>query len=255
IPGMFSPVRDGEKIYIDGGLLGNLPTDIVRKMGADIVIAVHLEVAPSDPKEIHSLFTVLGRSIDVVIRDNELRGMAGADLIVNVDLHDINSLEYEKSSQIMIRGWQAAEEKSRVLAPYAVDDGLWQDYLQQRQSRERHAVPMPKFVRVEGTDRNTAAHLETFLKPLVGKPIDNPQMDALLTRLTGIGKFDSADYRLARINGEEGLLVTVQEKNYAPPLLQLGFSVDGSENEDVTFTLLTRLTFMDVAGYRSEWRN
>ena len=44
------------------------------------------------------------------------------------------------------------------------------------------------------------------------------------------------------------------EKNYAPPTLQFAFGVDGSENDDVTYTLLTRLTFMDVAGYRSEWR-
>jgi NTE family protein len=34
----------------------------------------------------------------------------------------------------------------------------------------------------------------------------------------------------------------------------LGFEVDGSESSDVDFTLATRLTFLDVAGYRSEWR-
>jgi len=51
-------------------------------MGADVVIAVHLETAPAKPEEIQSLFSVLGRSIDVVIRENELRGLSGADLIV-----------------------------------------------------------------------------------------------------------------------------------------------------------------------------
>src|SRR6201993_2820317 len=40
MPGVFSPVRDGDKIYVDGGLVGNLPTEVVKKMGADIVIAV-----------------------------------------------------------------------------------------------------------------------------------------------------------------------------------------------------------------------
>src|SRR5215475_10678345 len=46
IPGLFSPVRDGDMVYVDGGLVGNLPTDVVRNMGADVVIAIHLETAP-----------------------------------------------------------------------------------------------------------------------------------------------------------------------------------------------------------------
>src|SRR6266581_3205859 len=56
IPALFSPVREDDHVYVDGGLLGNLPTDVVRKMGAEIVIAVHLEVAPTDPKKIQSVF-------------------------------------------------------------------------------------------------------------------------------------------------------------------------------------------------------
>ena len=52
IPAVFSPVQDGEDLYVDGGLLGNLPTNVVRKMGADVVIAIHLDTAPLDPKKI-----------------------------------------------------------------------------------------------------------------------------------------------------------------------------------------------------------
>src|SRR5215472_10011696 len=79
IPGVFKPVRNGDQVLVDGGLVGNLPTDVVRKMGADIVIAVHLEIAPVRADEIQSLFSVLGRSVDVIIRENELRGLSGAD--------------------------------------------------------------------------------------------------------------------------------------------------------------------------------
>ncbi|MFY9559284.1 MAG: patatin-like phospholipase family protein [Terriglobales bacterium] len=254
IPGVFSPVREGEKVYVDGGLLGNLPTEVVRKMGAQIVIAVHLEEESADPKKIQSVFDVLGRSIDVVIRDNEIRSMAGADLIVNVNLRAYSSLDYDKAEAMMEMGGQAAEEKKLVLEPYAMDEASWSQYLQARKARERHAVPVPQFVKVEGTNPEAALHLEKFLQPLAGKPIDNSQLNQYLTRLTGIGKFDSADYRLASLDGQDGLVITVHEKNYAPPILQLAFGVDGSESDDVTYTLLTRLTLMDVAGYRSEWR-
>jgi NTE family protein len=254
IPALFSPVREDDHVYVDGGLLGNLPTDVVRKMGAQIVIAVHLEVAPVDPKKIQSVFDVLGRSIDVVIRDNEIRGMAGADLIVNANLRAYSSVDYAKAEAIMGIGGQAAEEKKLVLEPYALDEASWQQYLQERKARERHAVPVPQFVKVEGTNPQAARHLEKFLHPLAGQPVDNTRLNNLLTRLTGTGKFDSADYALANRDGQDGLIITLHEKNYAPPILQFAFGVDGSENDDVTYTLLTRLTFMDVAGYRSEWR-
>ena len=254
IPGVFSPVRDGEKIYVDGGLVGNLPTHVVRKMGADIVIAVHLDVAPANPKDIQSLFSVLGRSVDVVVHENELRGLAAADLIVNVNLHDYNSLDYNKSKTIIGLGTKAADEKQRILTPYSLDDAAWRDYLRAKKDRERHTIPTPQFVKVDGTNPQTARQLENFLQAVVGKPIDEDKLEKLLTRLTGIGKFDAADYRLATKDGQSGLLITVHEKPYAPPFLNLGFSIDGSESDDVTFTQLARLTFMHVAGYRSEWR-
>jgi NTE family protein len=254
IPGVFRPVREGDRVLVDGGLVGNLPTDVVRKMGADIVIAVHLEVASAKADEIQSFFSVLGRSIDVVIRENELRGLSGADLVVKVDLHDFTSMDYAKSKVIIAKGLAATEEKHSVLQPFALNDSDWQSYLAAREARKRSTVLTPQFVRVEGTHADAARHLEEFLRPLVGKPIDVKTLDQMLTRLTGIGKFDSAGYTQIQENDRTGLLVTVHEKTYAPPTLQVASEVDGTEPLDVTFTLATRLTLMDVAGYRSEWR-
>jgi NTE family protein len=254
IPGLFSPVREGNNVYVDGGLLRNLPTDVVRQMGADIVIAVHLETAPVNAQELRSLFKVLDRSIDVVVRDNEIRGLAGADLVINVDLKNFDSLDYAKADAIIKQGLSAAEEKSRVLAPYSLDDAEWQSCLRERDARKRTAVPTPQFVKVEGTTPQSEKQLERFLKPLVGKPLDTKKVANLLTRLTGFGKYESAGYRLTEENGQTGLVITVHEKTYAPPSLQFGFEMDGSESENVNFTLGSRVTFMDVAGYRSEWR-
>jgi len=254
IPGLFSPVRDGEKVYVDGGLVGNLPTQVVRDMGADVVIAVHLETAPAKPEDIQSLFSVLGRSIEVVIRENELRGLSAADLIVNVNLRDFTSIDYPKAEAIINKGVAAAQAKQQILNPYSLNDVTWAEYVSARESRKQTVVPVPQFVRVEGTDPRTAKHMEEFLSSLAGKPIDGKQMDKLLTRLTGFGKFDWAGYQIASRDGQSGLVITVHEKNYAPPYLQLGFEVDGSESGDVNFTQAARLTVQDRLGYRSEWR-
>ena len=64
LPGVFAPVRDGDSLYVDGALVDNLPTDLVREMKADVVIAIHLQVLlPLRMKsEIFSVFSA-GQSL------------------------------------------------------------------------------------------------------------------------------------------------------------------------------------------------
>ena len=254
IPGLFSPVRDGDKVYVDGGLVGNLPTDVVRKMGADVVIAVHLETAPAKPEDIQSLFSVLGRSVDVVIQENEVRGLAGADLVVNVNLRDFTSLDYPKATTIIDKGESGAEQKARILAPYSLNDAGWQSYLHAREARKLSLAPAPQFVRVEGASPEAKKQLERLFRNVVKRGFDAKSLENTLNRLTGTGRYDSAGYRMVEEKGANGLIITLHEKNYAPPSLQFGFEMDGAESDNVNFTLASRLTFMDLAGYRSEWR-
>jgi len=42
VPGIFPPVKTGKKYLIDGGVVNPTPVDIVKKMGADIIIGVDL---------------------------------------------------------------------------------------------------------------------------------------------------------------------------------------------------------------------
>ena len=54
IPGVFGPAREGDKVLVDGGQLDNLPTDVVRNMGADVVIAIHLQISKASARDIPS---------------------------------------------------------------------------------------------------------------------------------------------------------------------------------------------------------
>jgi NTE family protein len=192
--------------------------------------------------------------VDVVNRENEIRGLSGADLIVNVDLGDFTALDYFKAKAIIDKGESATGQKMRILMPYALNDTDWQSYLEARGARKRSLVPIPQFVRVEGASPEGQKQLERFLKSLVDKPIDPPSLEKVLNRLVGFGRYDSTGYQMGEENGLTGLVVTLHQRNYAPPTLQFGFEMDGSESDNVNFTLASRLTFMDIAGFRSEWR-
>jgi len=254
IPGAFAPVRRGNEIFVDGGLVDNLPTDEVRKMGADVVIAVHLQISPVTAKEIQSALNVLGRSVELVIAETEVRGMGDADLIVTADVKKYNSTDYDKSDELIQVGYEAAEQKAAILKPYALDDKAWDEYMSEKQSRMRTTIGVPQFVKLEGVTGEAAVNIEKLLAPLLGKPLNQNALQQLLTRLTGVGRYDSITYGMVRENDRDGLLVRVHEKSYAPPSVRPTLVVDGTQTDDATFTLGGRFTFLDVAGYRSEWR-
>jgi NTE family protein len=255
IPGAFKPVIDKDQVLVDGGLVNNLPTDVVKDMGADIVIAVHLDTNQVEAKDIKSLFSVLQQSVRVVVAESELRGLARADAVISVALGGYNSTDYKKHDAIMQKGYETAEEKSRLLKKFALSDAEWQDYARDREARVKTLAPVPQFIKVEGADTaQQTENIERYLAPLQGKPLDTGQLDRALTRLTGVGRYDTVGYRIMERDGQQGLLIQVSEKNYAPPTLQPGFEVDGSASEEVGFTMASRLTYLDVAGFRSEWR-
>jgi NTE family protein len=255
IPGAFTPVYDKDKVLVDGGLLNNLPSDVAKEMGADIVIAVHLDTAQVEAQNIQSLFSVLQQSVRVVVAESEVRGMARADAVVSVGLAGYASTDYEKNGAIMQKGYEAAQSRAMLLEKFALSNADWQDYISAREARKKTLAPVPQFIQVQGT--TTPAHKEDiarYLSAFAGKPLDAARLEHALTRLTGVGRYDTLGYRITEQDGKQGLLILVSEKNFAPPTIQPAFEVDGSEPGDVSFTMAARLTFMDVAGFRSEWR-
>ena len=85
IPGVFAPIeRDGQQL-VDGGLLNNLPVDIVREMGADIVLAVDINAPNGGPSfwqllgqkrfissTVGGSIAVLGDSLNLLIHQNSV---------------------------------------------------------------------------------------------------------------------------------------------------------------------------------------
>jgi NTE family protein len=254
IPGAFSPVREGNAVYVDGGLLDNLPTDVVKQMGAEIVIAVHLESSPVEAKNVRSVFSVLNHSVNTMVTANELHSLELADSIISVPLGEFTTVDYAKSGPIMQRGYEAAKTKAPLLQAFALSDADWDAYQKARKARQRTELPAPQFIKVEGASGKGEAYAARYFRSLLNKPLDTQKLDDMLTRMTGVGRYDSASYWLTEQDGKPGLLVHVVEKYDAPPTFQPAFEVDGSQAGNVDFTTGTRFTFTDIAGFRSEWR-
>ena len=253
LPGLFTPVRSGDHIYADGGLLNNIPIDVAREMGANIVLGIHLETAPINPETPLSSFSVLGESISVMIAANELRSMEQADLLVTVPLQKYTALDYNKSDEIIQAGYNAAAAKASVLSTFSVDEATWNQYLQARNARRRSA-PVPEFVQIAGTKPELAADMEKTLSDIVGKPIDPENLDQNIMTLDGMGRFMNLNYSMVERDGQRGLKIETVQKPYAPPVVRPLILIDGSDYNNVLFSLGARITFLDFGSFRSELR-
>jgi NTE family protein len=254
LPGVFTPVRANGTVYVDGGLLDNLPVDVAQQLGADLTIAVHLEVKPLGANEPLSSVGVLGRSISVVIAANELASMQKADILISVPLGKFSSTDYEKYEEIIKLGYEAAASKASVLSRFSVDEATWQAYLAQRSARKKTAAS-PQFVEVAGTKPMLVKEIQNKLADTLDKPIDSPELDKKLTYLMGDGRFASIGYEMTGKDGRAGLLIHAREKEYSPPTVLPLFVIDGSEVERVQFMVGARITFLDLGKFGTEWRN
>jgi len=254
LPGIFTPVRTKDAIYADGGLLNNIPVDVAREMGADLTLAIHLSEAGMSPNANLSSFAVLGQSLSVMISANELHNMESADILVSVPLQKYSALDFDKADQIIKIGYDAAAAKAKVLLTLAVDDATWKQYLADRASRRR-TNPVPTFVAVEGVHGQLSQRVEKQMADMVGKPVDFDELDQDIMHLKGIGRFSNLNYQFVERNGQQGLLVKTEENGIGPPIVRPLILIDGASLKNVTFNLGARVTWVDIGGYRSEWRN
>jgi NTE family protein len=255
LPGIFTPVRSGEHIYADGALLDNLPVDVAQDMGADLTIAVHLQVKPLDPKDPLSTFTVLGRSLSVVIAANELRSMEQADVLISVPLGDFSSFDYARADEMIKVGYAAAQSKASVLSAFSLNDDDWREYVAHRDSRKRTKLPAPQFIEVPGATPEIAALIRNNLAGVIGQPLDAQTLDTQLNILTGLGRFSSLGYQIVDKDGKPGISINAVEKSYAPPVVRPLISLDGSDYDNPRFNVGARITFFDSGAFGRELRN
>ncbi|SHH28437.1 NTE family protein [Caloranaerobacter azorensis DSM 13643] len=110
IPGIFEPVKHGDMILVDGGVIDRVPATVVRDMGADIVIAVDVGFS-GEPGRINHVFDVILQSIDVMSRQISTNKIISADIVIEPDVSHIKSSRFDKVEECVIKGYEAAMEK------------------------------------------------------------------------------------------------------------------------------------------------
>lgn len=255
LPAVFAPVRKDGMLLIDGGALNNLPVEVVRRMGADIVIAVALDLPQPNADELATLFGVARRSLSVMIIENERRNLGLADLVIMPDLNGVSGTDYLRWPALVERGYQAAQQKERMLSQLQLSEEQYGRYLKARAARRRSGEVRPQLIQVTG---NLAPRRrDALIDAIAGDPnqaIDRALLEEELTKITGMGRFDAASYTLFKRNGLEGVRLTVHEKDHGPPFIKPAIVMDANRGDGIQFGIGLRATFLDAGGPASEWR-
>jgi NTE family protein len=256
IPGLFAPLRLGEQVLVDGGVLNNLPIDVVKGMGAEVIIAVGLDTPGSD-SAYDNLLSVAKRSLGLMASANEsrnIKSLGQADLILLPDLTGFSSKDFDRGKELADRGYEATKRKARFLEVLAVDEAEWTALMAARGSRRRPEWIQPHFVDVQGMVLADTRRPSHELSGKLANPLDRREFEDALAEITGLGRYRSADYGFVDRNGQQGIQVRVNKKTYGPPFLNTGIFISGSNSEGLKLGIAGRLTFMDALVPDSEWR-
>jgi NTE family protein len=109
IPGIFLPKTLSGRWLVDGGLQNNLPTGILRLMGADIVIGIDLGYAGERRDYIDNISEIIIQSFEIMSREITVcKAEQSADLIIYPDIYDVGLTQVSRIPEVIRRGEQAA---------------------------------------------------------------------------------------------------------------------------------------------------
>ncbi|MCK4648950.1 patatin-like phospholipase family protein, partial [bacterium] len=110
IPGVYTPVEHKDMLLVDGGIVNVLPTDVLRRMGADFVIGVDVNTRATIGPEPKNVFQVILQSWDVISREGAKRAKKYADLIIYPEIGDISKVDLKRAQELLRAGYQATQE-------------------------------------------------------------------------------------------------------------------------------------------------
>jgi NTE family protein len=255
VPGIFAPVSLQGRYLVDGGIARNLPVDVVKEMGADIVIAIDVgrPVDEITVEEIRSVLDVTRQTSHIYTQQTSQGVLQLADVLLRLRLEGFSTVDYEKTEEIVIEGEAASKIYVDMLSALSVTDDEYREFL----ARQRHGKVEPwriDAIELDNGSRVNDSVLERRISIQPGDMLDLRRLEYDLGRIYELGLFGVVDFELDE--REEGNVLTVltSEKYYAPNIVNFGMDlVDDLEGRS-RFCFLVRYTRLEMNRFGGEWR-
>ena len=256
LPAVVNPTKIGNSVYVDGGLVNNLPIDIGRELCGEVLIAVNLGTKPKSKEEIHNSIDVALQSIVLLTEQNvkqSLEKLTADDILIEPNLKEYSSSSFSNQEEIIERGVVAARKQTARLAALAVSPDTYQHWLAGRQFKEFPSLTVTDITAETSGEVNTkAVTRDITTKP--GQEFDRDNLGKDIVDMYGRGDFSYIGYSIIPDEESATIIIDAEAKPWGPGYLKFGFgaATDFTSPTQLNLAMSYRRTWMNSLG--AEWR-
>jgi NTE family protein len=257
VPGVFAPTEVDGRVLGDGGLVNNVPIDVARALGADIVIVVNIGTPLAGREALRSVLGLTGQMINLLTEQNVQRSLATLkpdDVLIAPVLGSLTSGDFDQTAAFFSLGESGARGRSDRLAALAVDSATYAAW------RTGHPAPPAAQARLAAVKIAGAGYSnpDRLLSMLENKPgdvfeIERAERDA--KRLAAGGDYTRSDYQLVATPEGEALVFELEEKPWGPNYLTVGLDMSTDFRGRSAFNLKLHHNRHWLSASGTEWRN
>ena len=244
-------------MLVDGRLASNLPVDVARAMGADIVIAVNVGTPLVELGGDASLFEIVYQISGMMTTGNtrrQLDTLGPRDVLIAPKLgSDVTTGDFDKASEALAIGASAAAASREQLAQLAVPVGRYGQMRAQRPVAPVQA-PVVDFVRLDNQTDYADELLLAYLPVPIGEPLDSERMEKSLLRAYSLATLASVTYEVVEEEGRTGVILRARPKPQGPNYLQLGLEVHSDFESAFEGNLRVAVLTAPLTSYGAEGR-
>lgn len=259
VPAMIAPLNFENHLLVDGGLVRNLPVDVARAMGADVIIAVNLGTPLLKPDQIKGLAGVAMQTLGILTEQNvreSIGELHADDVLLQPALGNFSAADFDHMTQTIPIGEAAVAAAAAQLRALAVPASEYAALRARQSGGPASAVAVRiDAIEIKGTRRVNPEVVRQSMRTKAGDDYDPQRVDLDMRRIYGGGDFESVRPDLETIDGKNTLVVHVSEKSWGPHYLRFGLALSSDLGENSSFNLYasSRTPWMNQFG--GEWRN
>jgi NTE family protein len=257
VPGAFPAVRIDDRVLVDGGIARNLPVEIVRAMGADIVIAVDVGTALPEIEETGSVLEVASQLAGLLTAGNTRASLAALgphDILIVPELgNEVGPADFDRGPRAIEIGAAAVPPVRERLRALSVDEDQWAGLLAVRTGRNPQP-PVVEFVRLENRSNYADAWVLARVDVPLGEPLDAEALTEQLITVFSTRTFGQATYQVVHEEGRTGVLLRVSPKPQGPNFVEFGLSTSANFDGRYDFNVRVGVLHAPFGEYGSEWR-
>lgn len=238
IPVLFEPVRIGDNLYADGGLVCNFPADQCRAKGADFIIGVSMSPGLEDDLEKLNALPAQIKQLKEIITDKDISNYhEKCDIMIRPDLKGVGMLSFNSESvaRITKSGYESASQHEEAFLKIR-DSLINMGYLHKEQDSSRDAKNiidnkvLITDIQFHGIHKNLDKWMRRRCAFKPGDMVSKSQIDESVSLYYGTGNYSNIIYSLHEDpNHPEGYILKFEFKDKAPHEFGLGFRFDTQE--------------------------